>query len=98
MVMDKYMSMICKTSQHHLQNRGKIRKFLDQSSAETLVHSFVTSKIDHCNVLLFGLPKYLISRLQLVLKYCLKNDKECIIRFKNSRQLLHLMDTLLLVF
>ena len=94
MVMDKYTSMICKTSQHHLQNRGKIRKFLDQGSAETLVHSFVTSKI----VLLFGLPKYLISRLQLVLKYCLKNDKECIIRFKNSRQLLHLMDTLQLVF
>ena len=66
-VMDKHTSMICKTSQHHLWNIRKILKFLDPSSAETLVHSFVTSKIDYCNALLFGLPKYQINRLQLVL-------------------------------
>ena len=65
--MDKHVSVICKTSQHHLQNIGNIRKFLDHGSAETLVHSFVTSKIDCCNGLLFGLPKYQINRLQLVL-------------------------------
>ena len=46
---DKHISTICKTSQHHLQNTGNIRKFLDHGSAETLVHSFVTSKIDCCN-------------------------------------------------
>ena len=47
-------------------NIGNITKFLDQASAETLVHSFVTSKIDYCNALLFGLPKYQLNRLQLV--------------------------------
>ena len=51
---DKHISMICKTSQHHLRNIGNIREFLDQGSAETLVHSFVPSKIE-------------ISRLHLVL-------------------------------
>ena len=64
---DKHNSMICKTSQHHLRNIGNIREFLDQGSAETLFHSFVTSKIDNCNALLFGLPKYEIIRLHLVL-------------------------------
>ena len=63
---DKHISMKFKTSQHHLRNIGNIKKFLDQASAETLVHSFVTSKIDYCNALLFGLPKYQLNRLQLV--------------------------------
>ena len=45
---------------------GKIRKYLDEGSAETLVHAFVSSKLDYCNSLLFGLPKCLINRLQLV--------------------------------
>ena len=64
--MDKHkFTMICKTSQHHLRNIGNIKKFLDQVSAKTLVHSFVTSIINYCNALLFGLPKYQSNRLQL---------------------------------
>ena len=62
--MNKF-TMICKTSQHHLRNIGNIKKFLDQGSAKTLVHSFVTSMINYCNALLFGLPKYQSNRLQL---------------------------------
>ena len=30
------------------------------------MYAFVTSKLDHCNALLYGLPKYLINRLQLI--------------------------------
>ena len=64
--MDKHkFTMICKTSQHHLRNIGNIQKFLDQGSAQTLVHSFVTSMINYCNALLFELPKYQSNRLQL---------------------------------
>ena len=32
-----------------------------------LVHAFVTSKLDNCNALLYGPPKYRIQRLQHVL-------------------------------
>ena len=31
------------------------------------MHAFVTSRIDSCNALLFGLPNFLIQRLQYVL-------------------------------
>ena len=36
-------------------------------TAKTLVHAFVTSKLDNCNALLYGRPNYMIQRLQYVL-------------------------------
>ena len=63
MALDKYISIVCKSSQHHLRNIGNIRKYLDHGSAETLVHSFVTSEIGYCNARLLGRPKYQINRM-----------------------------------
>ena len=40
---------------------------MSYDTAKTLVHAFVTSWIDSCNALLFGLPNFLIQRLQYVL-------------------------------
>ena len=36
-------------------------------TAKTLVHAFVTSKLDSCKAVLYSLPKYEIQRLQYVL-------------------------------
>ena len=46
-----------------MRNIGKIRNYLDQPSAEKLVHAFVTSKIDFCNSLLYGLSKTQLDKL-----------------------------------
>ena len=67
MSLNDQISKICKSSHYHLRNIGKIRKYLDESSTETLIHAFVTSKLDYCNALLNGLPKNQTNRLQLVL-------------------------------
>ena len=49
-----------------IRSIAKIRRYLSQSTTETIVHAYITSRLDYCNALLYGLPKYLINRLQLV--------------------------------
>ena len=62
------------TSQHvtasffQLHNLRRIRKYLPQEAAATLVHSFVTCRIDYCNSLLCGAPDYQLAKLQRVQK------------------------------
>ena len=63
---EEHIKNICKSSFYHLRNIAKIRKYLSQDTCKILVHAFISSKIDHCNSLLHGLPKYLLARLQAV--------------------------------
>ena len=61
-----HVSSICRSSFYHLRNLSRIRKYFTKESAEVAVHAFVTSKLDYCNALLYGLPKYQLQRLQYV--------------------------------
>ena len=73
-VFDSTMSMlphvksVCKSAfyMYHLRNISRIRKLLSTKTTETLVYAFVTSKLDHCNYLLYGVPKYVTKKLQSV--------------------------------
>ena len=66
MMVDRYVADKCKSSFYHLRNLLRIRKYLTGETAAIVVHAFVTSKLDYCNSLLFGLPKYQMKRLQYV--------------------------------
>ena len=61
-----HVSSISRSSFYHLRNLSRIRKYFTKESAEFAVHAFVTSKLDYCNALLYGLPKYQLQRLQYV--------------------------------
>ena len=64
-VFDSTMSMLphvnsfCKSAFYHLRNISRIRKLLSPKTTETLVHAFITSKLDHCNSLLYNVPNRL---------------------------------------
>ena len=42
------------------------KRYLCQDTAEILIHAYITSKLDDCNSLLYGLSNYIINKLQTV--------------------------------
>ncbi len=66
MTMKPHINNVCKSGYYHLRNISRIRKCLTKDSCVTLVHAFVTSRLDYCNTLLVGLPDCDINELQLL--------------------------------
>ena len=61
-----HITNVCKTAFYHLHNIRRIKKYLSRDSLLHLVHAFITSRLDYCNALLYGLPKEQIAKLQRV--------------------------------
>ena len=66
MSLENQITSICKSCFFHIKNIWKIRKCISLKACETLVHAFISSKLDFCNSLLYGMPRHLIQRLQQV--------------------------------
>ena len=70
--MKHHINMITSNAWYHIKNIYKIRKYLNNKTAEKLVHRFWLSKLDLYNNLLYGLTKTSISKLQRVLNSAAK--------------------------
>ena len=66
MSLSPHVNTIVKGAIYHIRNISKIRKYISESTTEILIHSFVSSKLDFCNSLLFGAQKGDIVKLQSV--------------------------------
>ena len=66
MSMSSHVTSICQSAYFYLRNIKAIRHMLTFDTACTVIHAFVTSRLDNCNALLIGLPAYQIMRLQKV--------------------------------
>ena len=64
--MNSHVNNICSNAFYYLYNIRRIRKYLSRRSTETLIHAFVSSRVDYCNSLLYGLPTYQLHKLQRV--------------------------------
>ena len=60
------INQLCRTSFFLLRNLFKIRKYLTDEATSKVVHAFVTTKLEYCNHLYFGLPKYQVNKMQRV--------------------------------
>ena len=65
--MSSHISKLCSVALYHLYNIRRIRKYLSQEVTKTLVHAFITSCIDCCNSLLYGLPNSQLTKIQRVM-------------------------------
>jgi hypothetical protein len=66
MTMDSQIQNVCRSTLFHIRNISAIRKLIPQSAAAALVHSLVTSRLDYCNSLLYGVPACKLNQLQRV--------------------------------
>ena len=55
-----------KVSFFHLRNIARLRPMLSFTIAERLINTFVFSRIDYCNVLLAGVSKATLNRMQVL--------------------------------
>jgi hypothetical protein len=58
---------VCRRAYFDLYRIGKIRSYLDASTAHRLVHAFILSRLDYCDSTFCGLPSALLDRLKMVL-------------------------------
>ena len=61
-----HVNSICSSSFYYIYNIRRIRKYLSHQTAVSLVRAFITSKLDYCCSLLYGLPTIHINKLQRV--------------------------------
>ena len=71
----------------YIRRIAKIRKYLSEDSTAALVHAFITCRLDNGNPLLYGLPKYLIQRLQAV-QNCAARIVSCKPRYARATPIL----------
>ena len=72
MSFEEHVNDLCKTAFYHIRNISRIRPCLSIDPTKTLMHVLEMSRLDHYNSLLYGLPDYLIQRLQYVMKAAAK--------------------------
>ena len=64
--MHEHVTSACRAAYYHLKNIHCLKAFLTQESLVTVVHAFVTSRIDYYNSMLYGISDYNINRRQRI--------------------------------
>ena len=62
----KHVSNICKSCFYHIRDLRRIRCHIPLSTAKTLSHAIISSRIDYCNSLLNNIAKQDLTKLQRV--------------------------------
>ena len=55
---NEQINRVVKTVGYHLRNIAFLKKYLDDKTVKMLIHNYVISRLDYCNVLYYALPNY----------------------------------------
>ena len=64
--MNTHVNQLCKSASFSLRRVGQVTRYLDHVTTEKLTHAMITSKLDQCNNLLYGLAEKEFSKIQRV--------------------------------
>ena len=63
MNLESHIAHVCKIAYINLRNMHKIRNVQTDQSAAQLIHALISSRIDYCNSILYGISDSVISDL-----------------------------------
>ena len=61
-----HITNMCHACYYHFKDLRHIRKFLSVETAALLANSMISSRLDYCNSLLYGVSKYNVAKLQKI--------------------------------
>jgi hypothetical protein len=64
--MSDHINGVCRACYMHLRHIGQIRSYLTENAASKIIYTLISSKLDHLNSRLYGLPDTCLQRLQLI--------------------------------
>lgn len=65
--MSQHVSSVTRSCFYELRQLRFVRHLLSSDTAKTLVHAFISSRVDYCNSLLYGTTAHVQRRLQAVM-------------------------------
>ena len=66
LTMQEHIKTLTSSCSYQLRRLRFIRRFLNRTSLESLVHAFVHSRLDYCNSLFYGISSNLVFKLQSI--------------------------------
>ena len=66
MNMEKHINSVCRSGYGQIRQIGHIIKYLNADATKSLVNYLITSPMDYCNALLYGVLKTTLNRLQCI--------------------------------
>ncbi len=64
MTLEAHVNSVVSAAFYHFKNIGSIQNHQTQEAAVTLIHAHVTSRLDYCNALLYGLSDKILYKVQ----------------------------------
>ena len=64
--MEKYISSVSQSCYYQLRRISRIRPYLTEEAAKSLIHGTVISRLDYANSMFLGLPECLLGKLQKI--------------------------------
>ena len=67
---DDHITTICRSTQFHIRNIGKIKNFLSYDACSTIIHALISYRLDYCNYIMYNVPRCKTDRLQRLQNQC----------------------------
>ena len=77
MNLELHIAQVFRVANMHLSDVRKIRNMLTDEAVSQLIHAFITSRIDYCNSILYGIPDTILSDLQRIQNTAARSLTKC---------------------